>query len=189
MENAALELANNGFKVDVITFDETVAGSESRREDFNVHRVRNPVGSQVNIVTWALTLGTEMQRAATDVIAKSRDDAKLVHASEWLCVSPAVQLKQVIGTPFTFSLYATESERSPSGPLNASISYLELKGCTEATRILVRNKKTREILQKSYGVPADRSLLLEPPSHTLSHVLRQVVAELTASKVNSAARK
>jgi hypothetical protein len=189
MEKAAIELAYNDFTVDVVTFHETLVGLERRKEGFNVHRVTNPVQSHVNIVTWALALDTEMQRVAADVITQSGDAPKLVHASEWLCVSPAVQLKKAFCVPFTLSLYSTEAERSPGGPLNGSISYLEQKGCTEATQILVTKKKTQENLQKSYAVPADRIIVLDPPSRTLSNSLLQLAKELGTPKEDSPTEK
>jgi hypothetical protein len=189
LENAATELAQSNCTVDVVTFDETLAELERRKEGFSVHRVTNPVQSHVNIVTWALALGTEMQRMATDIIAQSRDASKLVHASEWVCVSPATQLKKIFRVPFTFSLYSTEDERSPSGPLRGAITYLERKGCSEAMQILVKKKKTQETLQKSFAIPANRITLLAPPSHTLSKSLLQLVNELRTPKQSSLTEK
>jgi len=189
MENAAIELSNNDFKVDVITFHETWTGSEIRGENFTVHRVKNPVGSHVNVLTWALTLGTEMQRVATDILAKDSEDAKMVHASEWLCVAPAIQLKLILGIPFTLSLYSTEAERSPGGPLNSSISYLEREGCAEAIWIFTRNEKTRDMIQKSYNVSSNRVLLFDSTSRPLAYALRRAAAELTIPGVNMSRRK
>jgi glycogen(starch) synthase len=174
MEKAAIELAQNNCRVDVITIHEKLAGTEKCKEKFNVHRVATPIQSHPNVVTWALAWNTEMQRVATDIIAQSEEDIKLVHASEWLCVSSAVQIKKIFGTPFTFSLYSTEAERSGGGPLGDSISYLESKGCAEAMAILVKKKQTLRDIQKSYGAPADRIILLEPRSRTLSNSLIQL---------------
>ena len=189
MEKAAIELASNNCRVDVVTIHETKLGLEKRKEQFNVHRVATPIRSHPNVVTWALAWNTEMERVATDIIAQSEEDTKLVHASEWLCVSSAVQIKKILGTPFTFSIYSTEAERAGSGPLGDSISYLESKGCTEAMAILVKKKQTLQDIQKSYGASPDRIILLDPPSHTLSssliHVansLRPVKADLVPGK-------
>ena len=182
MEKAAIELAQNNCGVDVITIHERLAGTEKRKEKFNVHRVATPIQSHPNVVTWARAWNTEMQRVATDIIAQSEEDIKLVHASEWLCVSSAVQIKKILGTPFTFSLYSTEAERSGGGPLADSISYLERKGCTEAMAILVKKKQTLQDIQKSYGTPADRIILLDSRSHTLSSSLIRLASAMRPRK-------
>jgi len=182
MEKAAIELAKNNCRVDVITIHETLVGLEKRKEKFNVHRVATPIQSHPNIVTWALAWNTEMQRVATDIIAQSQEATKLVHASEWLCVSSAVQIKKILGTPFTFSLYSTEAERSGGGPLGDSISYLESKGCSEAMAILVKKKQTLQYIQKSYGAPADRIIFLDSRSRTLSSSLVQLANAMSPLK-------
>ena len=182
IEKAAIELAKNNCRVDVITIHETLVGLEKRKEKFNVHRVATPIRSHPNVVTWALAWNTEMQRVATDIIAQSEEATKLVHASEWLCVSSAVQIKKILGTPFTFSLHSTEAERSGSGPLGDSIKYLESKGCTEAMAILVKKKGTLQDIQKSYAAPADRIILLDPPGRTLSSSLIQLANAMKPRK-------
>jgi len=182
MEKAAIELAKNNFRVDVITIHEKIAGLEKRKEKFNVHRVATPIQSHPNIVTWALAWNTEMQRVATDIIAQSEEDIKLVNASEWLCVSSAVQIKKILGTPFTFSLYSTEAERSGGGPLGDSISYLERKGCTEAMAVLVKKKQTLQDIQKSYAAPTDHIILLDSRSRTLGRSLIQLANAMKPSK-------
>ena len=182
MEKAAIELAQNNCSVDVITIHETLAGLEKRKEKFNVHRVATPVQSHPNVVTWALAWNTEMQRVATDIIAQSEENVNLVHASEWLCVPSAVQIKKIFGTPFTFSLYSTEAERSGGGSLADSISYLERKGCAEAMAILVKKKQTLQDIQKSYGAPADRIVLLDSRSRTLSSSLIQLANAMGPAK-------
>ena len=64
MGKAAAELAKSGCKLDVVTFHDSSPGVEERPEGFRVYRVTNPVKTHVNIVTWALTLNTEIQRVA-----------------------------------------------------------------------------------------------------------------------------
>jgi len=182
MEKAAIELAKGDCRIDVITIHETLVGLEKRKEKFNVHRVATPIRSHPNVVTWALAWNTEMQRVATDIIAQSEEDTKLVHASEWLCVSSAVQIKKILGIPFTFSLYSTEAERSGGGPLGDSISYLEKKGCMEALAILVKKKQTLLDIQKSYDAPSDRIILLDSRSRTLSSSLIQLANAMKPPK-------
>jgi hypothetical protein len=163
MEKLAVELARLGCNLDVVTYDDSSAGTETRSEGFRVHRVTNTVQTHLNIVTWALALNTEFQRVAADIAVRSADDEKLVHASEWLCVPAAIQLKKTFGVPFVLSLHSIESERSggSGGPLTGAINYLEKEGCLESSKILLTRKPTAEVLQKLYAIPNDKVALID----------------------------
>jgi Glycosyltransferase Family 4 len=163
MEKLAVELAKLGCNLDVVTYHDSSAGTETRREGFRVHRVTNAVQTHLNIVTWALALNTEFQRVAADIAVRSADDEKLVHASEWLCVPAAIQLKKTIGVPFVLSLHSIESERSggSGGPLTGAINYLEKEGCLESSKILLARTSTAETLQKLYTISNDKITIID----------------------------
>ena len=180
MEIIARGLAKYDCKVDVVTWNERLTGTEERKEGFRVHRVTNPVRTHVNIVTWALTLNTELERVAADIIYEGKDQAKLVHASEWLCVPAALQLKKTLHTPYLLSLYSTESERSAGGPLSGAITYLEKSGSVQAAKIIVDSKARASIVQKSYGVPADRLTILDVATAPISKLIEQYQAPLSS---------
>jgi len=164
MEKLAVDLAKLGCNLDVVTYHDSSAGTETRSEGFRVHRVANAVQTHLNIVTWALALNTEFQRVAADIAVRSADDEKLVHASEWLCVPAAIQLKKTIGVPFVLSLHSIESERSGGsvGPLTGAIAYLEKEGCLESSKILLTKKSTAEILVKLYAIPNEKVTIIDP---------------------------
>jgi hypothetical protein len=174
-------LAKSGCKVDVVTWNDRLTGTEEREEGFRVHRVSNPVRTHVNIVTWALTLNTELERIAADIIYEGKDQAKLVHASEWICVPAAIQLKKTLHTQYLLSLYSTETERSiHGGPLSGVITYLEKSGCLQAAKIIVHSMTRASIVQKSYGVPADRLTILDPAAAPISKLIDQYQATLSS---------
>jgi hypothetical protein len=173
MERAARELVKRGCKVDVVTYHESLVGVEERREGFRVHRVNNPVPTHVNIVTWALTLNTELQRVAANIILETPIESRLVHALEWLCVPAAIQLKRAFGVPYVLSLYSTESERSVGGPLSGSITYLEKSGCLEASKVIVNSKTRAEAVQKTYAISRDNLAILGPDDHWIDELLEQ----------------
>ena len=168
-------------KVDVVTWNERLTGTEERKEGFRVHRVTNPVRTHVNIVTWALTLNTEFERVAADIIHETDDQAKLVHASEWICVPAAVQLKKTLHTPYLLSLYSTELERSiHGGTLSGAITYLEKSGSLQAAKIIVDSNTRASVVQKSYGVPADRLTILDVATAPISKLIEQYQAPLSS---------
>lgn len=168
-------------KVDVVTCSDGLTGTEEHREGFRVHRIANPVRTHVNIVTWVLTLNTEFERVAADIIYEGKDQAKLVHASEWICAPAAVQLKKTLHTPYLLSVYSTELERSiHGGPLSGAITYLEKSGSLQAAKIIVESNTRASIIEKSYGVPADRLTILDVATAPISKLIEQYQATLSS---------
>ena len=163
IEKLAVELAKLGCELDIVTYHDSLTSTETRSEGFRVHRVTNAVQTHTNIVTWALALNTAFQRVAADIALQSTGEQKLVHASEWLCVPAAIQLKKTIGVPYVLSLDSIEAQRSSGsvGPLTGAISYLEKEGCLEASKVLVTRKSTAEILQKLYSVPKHKVTIID----------------------------
>jgi len=160
MEALAKALVTGGYTVDVITFHESITGTERRKEGFLVHRVGNTIRTHVNIVTWAMILNTEFERVATDIILTSEGE-QVVHSSEWLCVPAAVQLKRTLSVPFVLSLHSLESDRSSGGPLSGAITYLEKLGCTEASQLLLRDGNMVEKVKGMYA-PPENALIVVP---------------------------
>ena len=180
-EKIARGLVKSECKVDVVTWDDRLTRTEEHKEGFRVHRVANPVRTHVNIVTWALTLNTELERIAADIIYESDDQAKLVHASEWICVPAAIQLKKTLHTPYVLSLYSTESERSlHGGSLSGAITYLEKSGSLQAAKIIVDGMTRASLVQKIYGVPADRLAILNVGTASISKLIEQYRASLSS---------
>jgi len=159
MEALAKALVTAGHAVDVITFHESITGTERRKEGFQVHRVGNTIRTHVNIVTWAMILNTEFERVATDIILASEGE-QTVHASEWLCVPAAVQLKRTLMVPFVLSLHSLESNRSSGGPLSGAITYLERLGCSEASQLFLRDNDMVETVKGTYGILEDTLIVV-----------------------------
>jgi hypothetical protein len=180
MEAAAIGLAEKKCKVDVITYHESQVGIQERKEGFRVHRVSNPVRYHVNIVTWAMTLNTEFERVATDIFAASNEKPLLVHASEWLCVPAAIQLKKILQLPFTLSLHSIEPERSFGGTISGSISYLERSGCREAMMVIVNKTSTAEAVRRAYSIPEGQMVVLESSRHNLADELMECLGKLVS---------
>jgi hypothetical protein len=178
MAKAAVELAKSGCGLDVVTYHDSLLGIEKRPEGFRVHRVSNPVQTHVNIVTWALTLNTELERVAANIILESQDESRLIHATEWLCVPAAIELKKTLAVPFILSLYSIESERSPGGPLSESIKYFEKIGCTEAAKVLVSSANRAERVQKLYTVTKEKLAILDLRGRWVDEVMEQYKAAL-----------
>jgi hypothetical protein len=178
MQKAAVELAKSGCKLDVVTYHDSWFGIEERPEGFRVHRVPNPVQTHVNIVTWALTLNTELQRVAANIVLEIQDESPLIHATEWLCVPAAIQLKKTLAIPFILSLYSIEPERSPTGPLSESIKYFEKTGCTEAVKVVVTSANRAQQVQKLYTVTKEKLVTLDLGGRWVEKLMEQYKSAL-----------
>jgi hypothetical protein len=184
-EHAAIELARRGCNVDVITYHETMPGVEKRKEGFRVHRVTNPVQTHSNIVTWALTLNTELQRVAANIALESGNDPTVVHAIEWLCVPAAIQLKKTLAIPYLLSLYSLEHERSAGGASHSgSISYLEREGSEQADKIIVYRKVVAESVSTLYGIGSEKLVAFDMEDQNWTDELIQQYAEVVARGKN-----
>jgi hypothetical protein len=180
MEKAAVGVTKSGCKLDVVTYQGSLPGIEERAEGFRVHGVTNPVQTHVNVVTWALTLNTELQRVAANLIHESQGEPLLIHASEWLCVPAAIQLKKTLAVPFILSLCSIEPERSSGGPLTESIKYFEKVGCLEAVKVVVTSANRAERIQKLYTVRKEKLAILDPSGRWAEKLMEQYQAALGA---------
>jgi hypothetical protein len=184
-ERAAIELAKHDCQVDVVTYHESLIGVEHRSEGFRVHRTSNPVRTHVNVFTWALTLNTEFQRVASNIIVDSLDRQKVLHALEWLCVPAAIQLRKTYALPYALSLYTLETERSTNGALSESIKYLERSGCRHAFRVFVNSKIRAEALQRIYQVPKEKVAILDTRKNWTDSLLEQYSTMLCSGRVEA----
>jgi hypothetical protein len=184
-EHAAIELARRGCNVDVITYHETMLGVEKRKEGFRVHRVTNPVQTHSNIVTWALTLNTELQRVAANIALESEDDLTVVHAIEWLCVPAAIQLKKTLAIPYLLSIYSLEHQRSVGGTSHSGpISYLEREGSQQADKVIVYRKVVAESVNTLYGIGSEKLVAFDKENRNWTDELMQQYAEVITRAKN-----
>jgi len=162
----ALGLLERDVEVDVVTFHETLSGVE-KLDGLRIHRVSNPVGYHVNILTWSLSLSTEFERVVSNLIYEEGGIA-LLDVHEWPCVPAASSLKKAFGLPFVYTVYSLEDHRSsnPSSPLSTSIKSIEWLGGYESQAIVARSDRVARDMEKIHAIPHGKIYVIRAETQT-----------------------
>ena len=151
-------LAENNVDVDVVTFDDVATGLTKESSGVETVRVSNPVRTHIGVLTWALTLNQEVERAAANLYYSAKQQIDLVDVFDWHFVPAAVTLKNGLGIPFVYSVESLEDHRSPTmnTPYNMAIKSIEWLGFYEAQKISVKSDWMRDEIVRIYKVPSEK---------------------------------
>jgi len=156
----ALGLVERGVEVDVVTFHETLSGVE-KFDGLRIHRVPNPVGYHVNILTWSLSLSAEFERIVSNQIYEE-GKIDLLDAHEWPCIPAAASLKKALDLPLVYTVYSLEDHRSsnPSSSLSTSIKSIEWLGGYESQAVVARSERVAGDMEVIHAIPRDKIHLI-----------------------------
>lgn len=174
VQRLARALANRGIDVHIVTYHEAAPTFEER-EGVRIHRVRNPVTTHINIISWVLTLIAEFERAFADIYYHYRGEVDVVDTHEWLCVPAALAVTRAFSVPFVYTIHSLEEQRShhASGPLNLTIQNIERLGIDEADRIHTTSKWMKAEIRRLRNVPRTRIRVSSPHARTwISNVVK-----------------
>ncbi|MBC7131183.1 glycosyltransferase, partial [Candidatus Bathyarchaeota archaeon] len=118
----ATKLVKQNVETHVITYHDSLTG-DFEDSGVNVHRVTNPVKTHISVLTWALTLNQEIERAAASVYYRTAKKVDLIDVHEWHFIPAAVTLKKALEIPFIYSIESLEDHRSQGAdtPFNRAI--------------------------------------------------------------------
>ncbi len=106
---------------------------------------------------YGLSLMAEVARyarkAKTIALEESFD---VIHAHDWLSVPAGLAAKRATGKPLIIHVHATEFDRTGGNGVNQDVYNIERKGAHEADRVITVSHRTKEMLVKHYGVPAEK---------------------------------
>lgn len=174
VERLATALANRRIDVHVVTFHEDAPTFE-KRNGVKIHRVRNPVKTHINIISWVLTLIAEFERAFADITYLYRGEVDVIDTHEWLCVPAALAVTRAFGIPFVYTIHSLEEQRShhASGPLNLTIQNIEKLGIDEASRVQTTSKWMKSEIVRLRNVHRNRVRVSSPHARTwVSNVVK-----------------
>jgi hypothetical protein len=154
VEKLAQELSKEN-DVCVITCHDAPYLYEKVSNSLEIYRVQNPVQPHVNVVTWALSLSSEIQRIVADIYYDKSRKFDIIDGHEWQFVTAATALKRAFGIPFVLTFHSLESKRSsdPSAPLSLCIKGLERVGAYESNKIITRSKLLKSEVESVHQVP------------------------------------
>ncbi|MDB5195006.1 MAG: hypothetical protein JWO84_190 [Parcubacteria group bacterium] len=93
-------------------------------------------------------------RAAGRIASISSPD--VIYAHDWLSFGAGMHAKRLTGKPLIAHVHATEFERSGGHSLNQHIFELEKEGLHFADRVIAVSERTKQIIMRHYGVPAEK---------------------------------
>ena len=168
-------LASKGVEVNVVTYDGILTGTAKDETGVQTVRVSNPVRTHIGVLTWALTLNQEVERAAANLYYESKKEIDLIDVFDWHFIQAAVTLKNGLGIPFVYSVESLEDHRSPgvNVPYNMAIKSIEWLGFYEAEKVSVKSDWMREEVTRIYKVPSEKiSVISADPELQIKQVLK-----------------
>ena len=173
VQSLARELAENGLKTHVVTYNEDIKGVQKDPFHVIVHRIGNPVKTYLNIITWVLTLSQELERATAD-IHYDIGPIDLIDCQEWITVPSACCLSKALGIPYVMTLHSLEEQRSQNinSPISLTIRHLERLGTYTCSRIIVESKRMKEEVQRLHIAPEMVIKVISQPQVSGNEVLK-----------------
>ena len=169
------QLATNNVEVNVVTYDDAMTGSTQEPTGVQTVRVSNPVRTHIGVLTWALTLNQEVERAAANIYYQDNKQIDLIDVYDWHFIPAAVTLKNGLGIPFVYSVESLEDHRSQAvnTPYNMAIKSIEWLGFYEAQKISVKTEWMRDEIVRIYKVPKEKIFVVSTdPDSWVKQVLK-----------------
>ncbi len=155
--NLSHDLVKQGYEIEVLAEDDLNPGIEDVA-GVHVHRVANPIKTHPNssLLTFAMTASVAMEQEASNIIyhyRKGGEKIDLVHAHEWLTISPAATLKYAFNLPFIITFHSIEAHRCHGifGPINIAIQEIESMGVQESAKVVTATEWMKDEVLKYYG--------------------------------------
>ena len=160
----ATQLSKSGVETHVVTYHESITGATHETSGVEVVRVANPVHTHINVITWALTLNQEVERAGANIYYQAGKKLDVIDVHDWHFIPAAVTLKNALGIPFVYSVDSLEDHRSPGAnlPFNMAIRGVEWLGFYEAAEVTAKSEWMRSEIGRLYKVPEDKVRVILP---------------------------
>lgn len=148
----------------VITFHDSLTGTVEEANGVKVVRVANPIRTNINPLTWNLTLNQEIERVTANIYYQENGRIDLINVYEWHFIPAAITLKKAFNIPFVYSVESIEDQRSPHSntPYNMSIKSIEWLGFYEAQKVSVKTEFMKDEITRVYRVPEEKIKVLSP---------------------------
>jgi glycogen synthase len=160
----AAQLVKNNVETHVVTYHDSLTGATQEANGVKTVRVANPVQTHISLLTWALTLNQEVERAAVNIHYQTGKQVDLIDVYDWHFIPAAVTLKHALGIPFVYSIDSLEDHRSPGAnlPFNMAIRGIEWLGFYEAKKVTAKSEWMQNEIIRIYKVPKEKIKIITP---------------------------
>jgi 1,4-alpha-glucan branching enzyme len=164
IDHLTSELNKANIPIMVVTCHASPYLYERRSSLLELFWASNPVEPQISVITWCLTLNSEIERIVADLYY-SRGRIDLLDVHEWHFISAGTNLKRALGIPFIFTIHSLEDQRSPdtSSPLSSCIKGLERMGARESDLVITKSDSMKEEIMKIHEIPQSK-IIVAPTS-------------------------
>jgi hypothetical protein len=162
VEKLTLGLSKARIPASVVTCHDSSFRFEKRSELLDIYWASNPVESHISVITWCLTLNSEVERITSNIFYERADRIDLLDIHDWHFVSAGASIKRALGIPFIFTIHSLEGQRSPdsSTPLSSCISGLESLGVVESDLVIAKTEPMKEEIVKSCPIPSTKVVII-----------------------------
>ena len=163
----AAQLVKNNVETHIVTYHDTLTGATQEATGVKTVRVANPVQTHISLLTWALTLNQEVERAAVNIYYQAGKHVGLIDVYDWHFIPAAVTLKHALGIPFVYSVDSLEDHRSPGAnlPFNMAIRGIEWLGFYEAKKVTAKSEWMQNEIIRLYKVPKEKIKIITPSTN------------------------
>ena len=184
----AAHLVKNNVETHIVTYHDSLTGATQEANGVKAVRVANPVQTHISLLTWALTLNQEVERAAVNIHYQTGKHVDLIDVYDWHFIPAAVTLKHALGIPFVYSVDSLEDHRSPGAnlPFNMAIRGIEWLGLYEAKKVTAKSEWMQNEIIRLYKVPKEKIKIITP--NTNNWVKNVLEAYKTAATGDSACK-
>lgn len=157
-------LVKNKVETYVVTYHDSLTGTVEEANGVKVVRVSNPVRTNINSLTWDITLNQEIERVTANIYYQQNRVIDLINVCDWHFIPAAVTLKNALDIPFVYSVESLEDQRSPNSntPYNMSIKSIEWLGFYESEKVSVKTELMRDEIIRIYSVPEEKIKIVSP---------------------------
>jgi len=181
----ATQLVKNKVETHVVTFHDSLTGAVEEASGVRTVRVANPVHTQIGVLTWALTLNQEVERAAANIYYEANKEVDLIDVHDWHFIPAAVTMKNAFSIPFVYSVESLEDHRSPtpSSAFSMAIKSIEWLGFYEAEEINVKSEWMRNEIIRIHKVPAEKVKVVLPNANSwIKQIMKSYKAAIGGSR-------
>ena len=148
--------------VRVVTCRDSIEKYEKHGDLLEIFWASNPVRPQISVLTWCLTLNSEIERIVSDIVYANIRTTLILDVQDWHFVPAGVSLKRAHRLPFIFTVHSLEEQRSPGSAfaLNSCIKGIETMGLHESDLVLVKTSQMKAIITNGYEIPEEKVVVV-----------------------------
>jgi glycogen(starch) synthase len=180
----ATQLVKSKVETYVVTYHDSLTGPVEETNGVKTVRVANPVHTHIGVLTWALTLNQEVERAAANIYYQTDKQVDLIDVHDWHFIPAAVTLKNAFGIPYVYSIESLEDHRSPtpSSAFSMAIKSIEWLGLYEAEKVNAKSEWMRNEIIRIHNVPTEKVKVVLPGTNSwIKQILQSYKAAIGGS--------